>query len=372
MSKNMKNNMGSMNAGGDISDSSIKLNKSNNNNVDKSTTSLTKIYNNNIKEPKRMSKEERKKQMEETMRPHLKDRVGNHITVFAFITGKYRNYENRFTIINLLDINTNRFVADHIQIDLNPNIFDYSKAQGSFVKISGIVKPYDKNGGEDYTIKVSEKVEILCSEFNDLGNVIKYDSLTQTDIETISKMLKECNMTDMYDMIEEVREKINDITADMFGEDYLYNYTLCQYFLNQAVYNIYNGELRDQGFNEDMVVEIFVILCNLLTILTYTDSISLNKSLFAIVQFCNIYQGVETYEDYKKNKGFIEFCNKKLGITGNRKIKYIWNNFVIWRSTNFNNVGSNIIHFNKKLLIRNAFIIIKYFMCNKQYFDSIL
>ena len=121
-----------------------------------------------------------------------------------------------------------------------------------------------------------------------------------------------------------------------------------------------------------MVVEIFVILCNLLTILTYTDSISLNKSLFAIVQFCNIYQGVETYEEYKKNKGFIEFCNKKLGITGNRKIKYIWNNFVIWRSTNFNNVGSNIIQFNKKLLIRNAFIIIKYFMCNKQYFDSIL
>ena len=342
-----------------------KQNKQNNidnsKNIDKSNQTINKIYK-VTKEPKRLSKEQIEQLKQITMRPHLKDRVNQYIECYGYEVGNYRNSIDRHTIINLVDANGNKFAADHVQVDFKHYIYDYTDDEGHYVKIKGYVKEYPKNGKVDYTIEITEKVKVMLSRYIAVDNIVDYEDLTKEDIKNINKLLSTGNMTKIYDLIEAIQNEINVLTEYLFSEDYIYHYIICQYFLGQAVYKMYNGKLRDQGFCEVMVLDILYILCNVYYQLTTSSYISLTDSLFTVIQSCNIIQHVQSYTNVEDNPGFIDFCKERLGTSRSRKSKKIWNEFVLWRYSNFGKQRPNVNNWSKKDLITTSYLVIKRFM----------
>ena len=98
MSNYSKNTITNNTVVGDVNGyNSSKINFDNS----KDKTVVNTTYVNKI--PKRMTAAEREAQRQETLRPSLKERVGEDIICFGYIVGKYGKYDDRYTVINIVD-----------------------------------------------------------------------------------------------------------------------------------------------------------------------------------------------------------------------------------------------------------------------------
>jgi hypothetical protein len=357
MSK-LKFNVGTMNDTF-ISNDNSKMN------VDKSenkTIIKNKIIH-HTKLPKRMSEEDIEKLKKITMRPNLKDKLGKHIECFGYVVGNYRDMEDRYTVINLIDVEGNVYTADHVQLDFKQNEYDYTYDEGNFIRFKGIVKEYPKNGTVDYTVDISNKVKIMPSEFIVLNNIIDCDEL-ETDYDKINDYLSRSNMTKIYNLLDDIRNKINEYLEGCVSDDFIYYYIINQYFLNQATYYIYEGNLRDQGFSGDTILQILIILANVLRDISSSSSQSLVDIMESVTQYCNVTQGVQTYNNCESNPGFKKFIETYIiskQKPGKKKLKQLWN-IVECRMKNFNEKNANKFNLSRDRLTARAYPIINEFI----------
>lgn len=330
MSNNYQNNKGIIISGDNTNEC-----KGNKNTIDQSVNKHTenKTFV-NISYPKRETKKEKEQREKCTQRPALKDNVGKRITCFGLTVCKYP-YSDFYTVVNVVDKNGN-YIADHIQLDYKENIYNYSgqiPLKDNYIRFTGIVKPYPKGRGDDYCIEIIDKVDMTSSRIYYTGEIINYEEV-EIDYNKIGNYLKISNMTKLYDIIDGLREEINVITEDVLTKDFIYYYIINQYFLNRATYSIYEGELRDQGFNEDCVLDLMILLGSTLFDLKSFDSIDLYELFERICYSCNILQGVkklivfrsnECYDaTYEHNPDFEDFCRNKLNCKGERKLRGLW------------------------------------------------
>lgn len=332
------------------------------------------LINKNIKNinvnkiPKRMTVTEREAQRQETLRPSLKERVGEIITCFGYVVKKYGKYNDRYTIINIVD-KKGKFCADHIQLDFKTDDYEYNtNIIGKYVKFTGKVKLYERyDGSKDYTVDILEEVDIMSSRFYfNENDILDYKDVC-IDHRYIDEYLSRVNITKIYDIINILRNEINDIT----DIDFLYYYILNQYTLNTATYRIYNGELRDQNFNEDMVLELLLLLGSTLFELKSKEINYLGDIMNLICQHCNLLQGINTYEgkgkyndyDETKNPGLIDFYKKRLfygkkfNKVGKEKIKDAWY-FINFRKNNFYQEKPYKEYINEESIKMRAYFII--------------
>lgn len=312
-----------------------------------------------VKFPKRITEEEFENLKKITMRPNLKDKLGEYIECFGYVVNNYRDMGDRYTVINLIDTNGNIYTADHIQLDFKQNEYDYTYDKGNFIRFEGIVTSYPKNESVDYTISITEKVKIIPSEYVTLNEIIDYDNI-EVDCNKINNYLSCSNMTKIYDILDCIRDKINKSLEGCASEDFIYYYIINQYFLNQATYYIYQGNLRDQGFSGNIILEILVIMANILRYINSSNSISLSNIMKMVTQYCNIVQGIQTYKSCEANHKFIKFI--ETNITGKNKIgkkrlKQLWN-VIEYRMLNFNEKNPNVNNLSlDELMIRSYPII---------------
>ena len=333
----MINNKNKMNNKLQINGNSNKLNK-NNMNIDKSNTTI--IYK-KIEYPTRQSKEEREKLQKITQRPALMDNVGKPITCFGLVAGKHRN--GLYTVINVVDKH-GKYVADHIHLDFKEDEYDYKGIDpllDRFIRFTGIVSTYKKGENDDYCINILDKIDIRASLLYYIGDPIDYEVL-ETFPDKINEFLRTCNITAIYNMIDEIRNRINILTEDVACNDFVYYFIINQYFLNTATYSIYDGELRDQGFNECCILDLLILLSVTLYDLKTHTSIDLYTIFHKIVCYCNLIQGINKFNKYVNgferilpydyNPGCVRFC-EKLGYEGKRKFNLLWANALLRRKS---------------------------------------
>lgn len=87
---------------------------------------------------------------------------------------------------------------------------------------------------------------------------------------------------------------------------------------------MYEGLFRDQGFEEECVLDIMIILGHVLFDLKDRQKTELYNLFKLVVYSCNILQGIKSFTTYKNNPEFINFCTNKLRCTGKRKLKKLW------------------------------------------------
>ena len=333
----MINNKNKMNNELQINGNSNKINKSNMN-IDKSNTTI--IYK-KIEYPTRQSKEEREKLQKITQRPALMDNVGKPITCFGLVAGKHRN--GLYTIINVVDKH-GKYVADHIHLDFKEDMYNYKGIDpllDRFIRFTGMVSTYKKGDNDDYCINILDKIDIRTSSLYYIGEHIDYEVL-ETFPDKINEFLRTCNITVIYNIIDEIRNRINILTEDVACSDFVYYFIINQYFLNTATYSIYDGELRDQGFNECCILDLLILLSVTLYDLKTHTSIDLYTLFHKIVCYCNLIQGINKFDryvdgferilPYDYNPGFVRFC-KKLGYEGKRKFNSLWANALLRRKS---------------------------------------
>ena len=204
-----------------------------------------------------------------------------------------------------------------------------------------MVSTYKKGENDDYCISILDKIDIRASSLYYIGDPIDYEVL-ETFPDKINEFLRTCNITAIYNIIDEIRNRINILTEDVACSDFVYYFVINQYFLNTATYSIYDGELRDQGFNECCILDLLILLSVTLYDLKTHKSIDLYTLFHKIVCYCNLIQGINKFDryvdgferilPYDYNPGFVRFC-KKLGYEGKRKFNSLWANALLRRKS---------------------------------------
>ena len=306
-----------------------------NNSVNNGVNIKENIIIKKIIQPRRISKEEVEKMKKETMRPLLKDRVGEKITCYGLLVKRYNEYSSRFTVINVVDKN-GKYVADHIQLNFKENIYDYTYDRGDYIKFTGTIKPYTRNpnSSDDYMIDIIGKVSMYYSDFFYIDNILDYEKI-ELDVNGITDYLSKSNMTKIYDLLEKLRSELNMLTDDVCVEDFVYYYIINQYMLNTAVYNMYDGELRDQGFTGDNILNLINILGSIIFDIKSKEHNHLRNIMNNVCKHCNVIQGVQTYKSLNSNPRFKTFCKNNIYENiSKKKLTKLWNN-VLFRKTNF-------------------------------------
>lgn len=336
---NNKNNFNINQINGNITsndNSNMFINSPQQKNIENKVTVYKKI-----EYPTRQSKEEREKLQKITKRPALMFNVGKPITCFGLVAGKHRN--GLYTVINVVDKH-GKYVADHIHLDFKEDVYNYKGIDpllDRFIRFTGMVSTYKKGENDDYCINILDKIDIRASSLYYIGDLIDYEVL-ETFPDKINEFLRTCNITTIYNIIDEIRNRINILTEDVACSDFVYYFIINQYFLNTATYIIYDGELRDQGFNECCILDLLILLSVTLYDLKTHKSIDLYTLFHKIVSYCNLIQGINKFDKsnngyndilpYDYNPGFVRFC-KKLGYEGKRKFNSLWANALLRRKS---------------------------------------
>lgn len=324
-------------------------NNSNGNNVNSLNTinniKITKIIN----KPERLNEKQKEELRNKTQRPYLRHKLNQRICCFGYVVGKHK-YSKRYTVINLVDIN-GRYVADHVQLDLKEDEFEYYENNMIMIKFKGIVKEYNRNDGSlDYEIDLIEKPIILSHTYFNMNQLIVYDNM-DINIDKINDFITTCKLDSLMDILNKLRDDINKSTSYDFGENFIYSYIINQYMLNTATYNLYNNEFEDSNINEDIILDLIIISSFIFYILTSVDHIGIEYLFKSISYICDILQGVHC--ENKSNEKFKKFCINKLN-KPNKKVTKLWNT-VYLRKVNFG-VDSNpgYDNFNEVLIMSYA------------------
>lgn len=284
---------------------------------DKKIVNVTK---NIIKQPRRLSVEEINKLKGLTQRPYLKHRLGERISCYGYVIGRYRNTD-LYTVINLVDIN-GKYITDHVQLNLKTNIYDYYENHITLIKIKGVVKEYIRksNNTIDYEIDLLEKPIVLTETYYNMkNNKVDYYS-KEINESKIFDFISTIEVSKLYNLINKLKSNINNLTAYDFGENFIYSFIINQYMLNTATYELYNENINK--INEDAVLQILILISSVYYILNEADSVSLTYILEFICYVCNIFQGVTCCNE--SNPNFRKFCEQKLNIKSKNKIKGAW------------------------------------------------
>lgn len=288
------------------------------------TNSYNKTIINNIY-PIRKSEKDKKKEQDKIQRPYLHDKVGKIIKGYAYVSKEYK--PGVYTIMNLTDIN-GKYIADHIQLDIKENLYNYDDYRSKFIKFIGVANEYNyKNGDVNYGIDISEPVIFLSD------NIITENKLfsDEVDIDNIRQYLYNVEFNDLQKIMKTLYKRLSDLTIE-FGVDFIYNYLINSYTLYNATYDLYKGELQNNKLNDLAILDLIMLLGFVIyEIECSVGNISL-KNIFEYISFgCNVLQGIDTYN--KHSKGFENFCLNN--INDNRKaLKKAWS-IARYRKINF-------------------------------------
>lgn len=336
-----------------INNSNISnVNSNNNKNIMIDRSKNIKIIK-KIEQPKRLSEDEIKNLKKLTQRPYLKYNLGERINCYGYIVGRYKN-TNLITIINLVD-DKGRYITDHVQLNLKS--YSYNN-ESSFIKFKGVVKEYTRksNNTLDYEIDLLEEPIFLSNKYynmNMIANQNHYDS-KEINVNKIFDYISTIEIEKVYELIDNIKRRINDLTSYDFCNNFIYSFVINQYMLNTATYELYNENIGNIKISEDGVLDILIILSSILYILSIVDYVSIDFILTFISCICDILQGTEFKNT--DNEKFKLFCQNKINIKTKKSMNKLWK-VIYLRKSNFGN-DNNPNNFNFEEIINMAYLVL--------------
>lgn len=287
---------------------------------------IDNTINNNIKiikeseKPKRKNKEEIEKMKKEVQRPYLKHKLNEIVHCFGYIVGRYRN-TNRYTVINIVDVDGN-YVADHIQLDLQNYENELIKPLGEdsiyFIRFKGVVRQYIRQDKTvDYEIRLIDKPIVFSIMYFNMQGCVDYD-IEKVNKNKIINYLSTAPIDELYNLLEKLKDEINDLSRHEFGVNYVYSYAVNQYMLNSATYDLYNKLLHKKDLNEDSILDLIILLSSIVYTFKYNEQVSLVYIMKYISYMCDILQGVNNQN--QSIEKFKQFCVEKIKVESKRKI----------------------------------------------------
>lgn len=294
-----------------------KINKSNNNNIDKSKTIIKDSG--NIYSPQKFIKEDVNK-YDSIDRLGIYNRVGEIITCDVILLDQIRKTA-KGEIMNVVAnvIENGKLIADHLHV----NFGNYLPTSNR-IQITGEVYPYgadnDKRG-----IKIIEEPYSLTDTFKTFDEPYSYIVIKQHDYEVINSYLSQMDKQTLCDMIKSFRKLINDLSESRLGKDTIYNYALTQITLNSNNNIIYSDQLHKLSKNILIFIVIILssIIYDLTTLMNKSDHVLVINEEYKFAEMniieifknisikCNCLQGLNgTYGSKSISDGFNWFCKE--------------------------------------------------------------
>lgn len=322
---------------------SIFGDNNNSNNSFNTTNNITNIY------PKHQSLEEQQKERDKVQRPYLADKEGQLVKGYGYIVRKYNN--ECYTVINLTDLN-GVYMADHVQMDLKENIYDY-KYKSNFIKFEGTVYKYNRNNStNDYSVNISKPV--LCC-YDSVANCNYNDKLLDIDLD-VNKFLNyfyKAEYNDLLRLLNKLTERLNKITIE-FGKNFVYNFIINNFMLYNATYDLYNEELQNNKFTYESLISLILILASTIFNIETSHTIEISSILSYIACACNIEQGIYTYN--KTPDEFIRFCQGIDIKPNSKRMRKAWSKIIL-RKYNFGE-NPNPLNYSKDEISEMAYLVL--------------
>lgn len=261
MSRKNKNNMGSNNnftAGNDINQT---FNKSNQNNIDNSTTVYQTVYtmqkeldimswadplNNEALFYKRLPNINDRPMLEHYYKLfELKDEMGvsykitKAMVFYVYIVEKRSN-------LNYAGINLINEFGDKLAAHIIIKGVDLSKYLNKLIKFTGVIYPYDEDnedGETKYSVKIFESkgIEIVEGKQHTLG-VPPWDMFIDSDmiidIDELNRKYNELDIDVQMYLLETIEDKLNVISTNMFNvPNLIFPIVLTNFLMRDDIYN---------------------------------------------------------------------------------------------------------------------------------------
>lgn len=322
---------------------SIFGDNNNSNNSFNTTNNITNIY------PKHQSLEEQQKERDKVQRPYLADKEGQLVKGYGYIVRKYN--DKCYTVINLTDLN-GVYMADHVQMDLKENIYDY-KYKSNFIKFEGTVYKYNRNNStNDYSVNISKPV--LCC-YDSVANCNYNDKLLDIDLD-INKFLDyfyKAEYNELIRLLNKLTERLNKITIE-FGKNFVYNFIINNFMLYNATYDLYNEELQNNKFTYESLISLILIVASTIFNIETSHTIEISSILSYIACACNIEQGIYTYN--KSPDEFIRFCQGIDIKPNSKRMRKAWSKIIL-RKYNFGE-NPNPLNYSKDEISEMAYLLL--------------
>lgn len=304
---------------------------------------ITNIY------PKHQSLAEQQKERDKRQRPYLADKEGQLVKGYGYIVRKYDS--ESYTVINLTDLN-GVYIADHVQMNLKENIYDY-KYKSNFIQFEGLAYKYNrKNGTDDYSINITKPVICHCDNTSNCNYNDKFFDI-ELDFNKFLNYFYKAEYNDLLRLLNKLTERLNKITIE-FGKNFVYNFIINNFMLYNATYDLYNEELQNNKFTYESLISLILILSSTIFKIETTHNIYLESVLSYIVYACNVEQGIYTYKGATDE--FIKFCQNIDIKPNSKRMRKAWNKIIL-RKYNFGEYP-NPLNYTKNEISEMAYLLL--------------
>ena len=321
-----------------------KFNKSNQNQIDKSNE--TKVINNYFNSEEFYKDSVQK--YDSVDRLGIYNRVGEIITCEVIVLPQTRFVKGKEYNVVANVIEDGKLIADHLHVDFG----DYCPCS-SRLQITGEVYAYgpdnDKRG-----IKIIEKPYTLQDTFKIFDKPYNYMDITEKDYEQINAWLNDMDNKMICNLIEKLKNVLNNLSMSRLGKDTIFNYAMTQITLNSNNTLIYTNKIY--RFKKPILVFAVLLLSSI--IYELTTLIDDEKYIFEISEDhkfaemnilnifkniaikCNCLQGLNgTMGTTTANEVFKWYC-KNLNVPSNKAyahtVKHRYTNFELTEEDEIN------------------------------------
>lgn len=258
-----------------------------------------------------------------------------------FVKGKVYN-----VVANVIE--DGKLIADHLHVDFG----DYCPCS-SRLQITGEVYAYGQ-GNNKRGIKIIDRPYTLQDTFKIFDKPYNYIDITEKDYEQINAWLNDMDNKTICNLIEKLKNILNNLSTSRLGKDTIFNYAMTQITLNSNNTLIYTNKIY--RFKKPILVFAVLLLSSI--IYELTTLIDDEKYIFEISEDhkfaemnilnifkniaikCNCLQGLNgTMNTTTANEVFKWYC-KNLNIPLNKAyahtVKHRYTNFELTEEDEIN------------------------------------
>ena len=239
----------------------------------------------------------------------------------AYCTGKFGNKAFKGCVpITFINVHSNnRFMYDHIHINVPENWYSELFFNDSIMKFKAKIKPYNrKDGTKDYSLIITEIYTDSTSKKTNIAysNSLKFKTIDLNEetynlaLETIQTYHNETIAELVIRLLTMLDSSLSAIDPAIYS-GFITNFILTQYFLNTSLNEQCNQNYIIRQLDIDILFDLAKIVSDvIIKINTNSNTMYKYKDIFGhICYICNYIQNInKNVSDYKKEK-FKEYTN---------------------------------------------------------------
>lgn len=276
------------------------------------------------------------------------NRVDEIITCEAIFLNQTREVKGKEYNIVANVIEDGKLISDHLHV----NFGDYYPASNRLL-LTGEVYAYGQDNNKR-GVNLIEEPTTLTDTFRIFNKPYDYIDITQRDFEQTNMYLNQMDNYTISQLINKLRNVLNNLSRSRLGEDTIFNYILTQMTLNANNQLIYSNKL--DKFKKPALVFIVLtlssVIYDLTTLIDNEDYFYRVDEDYAFAEInildlfkdisikCNCIQGLNGFRHCKKPnnlfKSFCDYLDIKPNLAYAHTAKHRYTNFEITEEDEYN------------------------------------